>query len=128
MKNVERHLIVRPFVGRENGSAEKKKQEREKVIGQCGAAIYLFGDQDRNGIDGISGVMEEFEIARQKHKVIIPISYPGMVSEVIWKQVKENITYYPYLEGKIDLLIHACPLDKLSQLIVQILDSIFIAK
>lgn len=126
VKNVERYLIVRPFVGRENGSAERKKQEREQVIGQCGAAIYLFGDQDRNGVAGISGVMEEFEIARQKHKVIIPISYPGMVSEIIWKQVKENITYYPYLEGKIDLLTHSCPLDKLSQLIVHILDSIFI--
>ena len=124
VKNIERYLIVRPFVGRENGAAERKKQEREQVIGQCGAAIYLFGDQDRNGIAGMSGVMEEFEIARKKHKVIIPISYPGMVSEVIWNQVKENITYYPYLEGKIDLLTYACPLDKLSQIIIHILDSI----
>lgn len=123
VKNIERYLIVRPFVGRESGSAEKKKQAREQVIGQCGAAIYLFGDQDRNGINGLSGVMEEFEIARQKHKIIIPIAYPGMVSEVIWKQVKENITQYPYLEGKIDMLTCNYSLEELSKLIVQILSS-----
>lgn len=124
VKDIERHLIVRPFVGREDGSDEKKKQERERVISQCGAAIFLFGEQDYARKAGKSGVMEEFEIACQQHKTIIPIAYPGMVSEVIWQQVRKNLTQYPYLEGKVDMLISSYPLDKLSQLIVQILDSV----
>lgn len=124
VKDVERHLIVKPFVGRENGSEEKKKIEREHVIGQCGAAIFLFGEQDCNGMQGKSGVLEEFEIACQQHKTIIPISYPGMVSETIWQQVSQNLTQYPYLEGKIDMLTSSCPIGSLSQIVVQILDSV----
>lgn len=127
VKNIERHLIVRPFVGREDGSQEKKKLNRERVISQCGAAIFLFGEQDRNGEFGKSGVMEEFEIACQKHKTIIPIAYPGMVSEDIWRRVQQNLTHFPYLEGKLDLLNSNCPLDKLSLLIVQILDSVLVS-
>ena len=72
--------------------------------------------------------MEEFEIARDQHKTIIPIAYPGMVSEIIWRQVKQNLTQYPYLEGKIDLLVSDYPLDKLSKLLVQILDSVLLSK
>lgn len=123
IKDVERHLIVRPFVGREDGSEEKKKLERERIIGQCGAAIFVFGEQDCNGMHGKSGVMEEFEIACQQHKTIIPIAYPGMVSEAIWKHIQNNLTQYPYLEGKLEMLTSDCPLDRLSRLLVQILDS-----
>lgn len=128
VKDIERHLIIRPFVGREDDSAEKKRQERERVIGHCGAAIFLFGEQDFNGKAGISGVMEEFDIAHKQHKTIIPIAYPGMVSEAIWWKVRQDITQYPYLEGKIEMLTSCCSLDKLSQLIVQILDSVSVSK
>lgn len=127
VKNIERHLIVRPFVGRENGWQEKKKSDREQVINQCGAAIFLFGEQDHNGEFGKSGVVEEFEIACQQHKTIIPVAYPGMVSEYIWQLVRQNLTHFPYLEGKIDSLNSDYPLDKLSKLIVQILDSVLVS-
>lgn len=123
VKNADRHLIIKPFVGKDGSSAGKKKQARTNVLSQCGASIFLFGDQDRNGINGRSGVMEEFEIARQQHKVIIPIAYPQMVSETIWQYVKDNITHFPYLEGKIDLLTSECPIEQMSRIIVQILDS-----
>ena len=123
IKDIDKYLIVRPFVGRDANSAEKKKLERERVISQCGASIFLFGDQDRNRPYGKSGVLEEFEIARQQHKLIIPISYPGTVSEYIWQCAKNNITQYPYLEGKIEMLTSTCPLDRLSNIIIQILDS-----
>lgn len=124
VKDIERHLIVRPFVGIDDGSQEKKKRERERVIGQCGAAIFLFGEEDHNGLAGKSGVFEEYEIANLQHKTIIPIAYPGMVSEKIWQQVRQDLTQYPYLEGKADMLTAACPLNRLSQLLVQILDSV----
>lgn len=128
VKDIERHLIVRPFVGREEDSAQKKRLERQRIIGQCGAAIFLFGEHGGNKKAQKSGVMEEFEIARDQHKTIIPIAYPGMVSEIIWRQVKQNLTQYPYLEGKIDLLVSDYPLDKLSKLLVQILDSVLLSK
>lgn len=81
VKNIEKHLIVKPFVGNEQDAAENKKRAREKVIAQCGAAIFVFGEKDGNSLNTPSGVLEEFEIACAQHKIIIPISYPNMISE-----------------------------------------------
>lgn len=47
-----------------------------------------------------------------------------MISEEIWYNVKQNITRYPYLEGKIDMLSSNQRPDLLSKLIVDILDSV----
>lgn len=124
IKDIEKHLIVKPFVGRDEGSAEEKKHLREKVIGQCGAAIFVFGDPDGNSVNTKSGVLEEFEIACEQHKTIIPIAYPDMISEVIWRKVKDNLTQYPYLEGMIDLMTSKQPLEKLLKCIIHILDSV----
>ena len=124
IKDIEKYLIVKPFVGNEAGAAEKKKRSRQKVISQCGAAIYVFGDIDKNAVNAYSGVWEEFEIASEQHKVIIPISCHGMISEAIWNRVKSNLTQYPYLEGKIDLLTSAQPAESTSKIIVSILDSV----
>lgn len=124
VKDIEKHLIVKPFVGNEKNAAKNKKRLREKVISQCGAAIFVFGENDGNSLNTTSGVLEEFEIASKKHKIIIPISYPNMISEEIWYNMKQNITRYPYLEGKIDMLSSNQRPDLLSKLIVDILDSV----
>ena len=123
VKEIERHLIVRPFVGNEKNASNKKYLLREKVLSTCGAAIFVFGENDRTARAGSSGVMEEFLIARKQHKVIIPINYHGMVSEKIWEEVKSNLTEYPYLEGCIDNLTATYPVDDLIRLIIHILDS-----
>lgn len=122
IKDVEKYLIIKPFVGDQKNAAEMKKRAREKVIEQCGAAIFVFGESDGNALNSTSGVMEEFEIAYKQHKTIIPISYPGMISEVIWKRVKNNLTRYPYLEGSIDMLTSEQQPELLSRLILHILD------
>ncbi len=124
VKDVEKHLIVKPFVGNEECAAENKKRLREKVIAQCGSAIFVFGENDGNSFATPSGVLEEFEIACQKHKTIIPISYPSMVSEKIWNIVKKNITQYPYLENVIGSLTSEEPTDILLQKILYVLDSV----
>lgn len=124
IKDFERYLIVKPFVGNKKDSPIEKKHSREKVIGQCGTAIFVFGDLDGNAVNKTSGVMEEFEIARNQHKTIIPISYPGMISEDIWKEVKNNITQYPYLEGKINYLTSSHQIDSLADIVVDIIRSV----
>lgn len=124
IKDIEKYLIVKPFVGREENAAEEKKRLREKVIGQCGAAIFVFGEFDGNSVNNQSGVLEEFEIACEQHKTIIPIAYPGMISEVIWKKVKDNITLYPYLEKNIDSMTSEQSTEQLSKRIIHILDSV----
>lgn len=122
VKDIEKYLIVKPFVGNKKSSAKDKKKSREKVIRQCGSAIFVFGEADGNSINTRSGVLEEFEIACKQHKIVIPIAYPSMISEEIWKKVKYNITQYPYLEKSIDLLTYEQPSERISELIVHILD------
>lgn len=124
VKDIEKHLIIKPFVGNKKDSAQKKKRLRENVIGQCGTAIFVFGEADGNSKNTKSGVLEEFEIACKLHKAIIPISYPNMISEEIWKIIKDNITEYPYLEKSIDLLVSTNSAKQISKLIVHIIDSV----
>ena len=124
IKDKEKYIIVRPFDGIGEKSSEDKKQLREEVIGGCGSAIFVFGDYNQHSPNPNSGVKEEFEIAMRTHKTIIPIAYPGMRSEVIWNQIKNNITQFPYLEKSIDSLTSKCNTNELAKIIVYILDSV----
>lgn len=121
IKDIEKYLIVRPFVGKSKNAITEKQYLREEVISKCGAAIFVFGDRIPNTK---SGVEEEFDIACKQHKVIIPIAYPNMVSNDIWNKVSNNITSYPYLEGLINKLSSNEPLESLVKTIIHILDSI----
>ena len=122
--DIEKYIIVKPFVGNQKDAAENKKRSREKVIGQCGVAIFVFGEEDNNSVKLNSGVWEEFEIAYNQHKVIIPIAYPNMISEQIWKLIKNNLTQYPYLENIIDMLTSKESPEKIAKLIIHILESV----
>lgn len=124
IKDKEKYIITRPFVGFGEESLEDKKKLREEVISGCGSAIFVFGDYDPSSPNPNSGVKEEYEIALKKHKTIIPIAYPGMRSELIWKEIKQNLTKYPYLEKSINLLTSNCDTEELAKIIVYILDSI----
>lgn len=124
IKDKEKYIIVRPFVGIGEKSSEDKKKLREEVIGGCGSAIFVFGDYNQHSPNPNSGVKEEFEIAMRTHKTIIPIAYPRMRSEVIWNQIKSNITQFPYLEKSIDSLTSKCNTNELAKIIVYILDSV----
>lgn len=122
--SIEKHLIIKPFVGNQKKSPQEKKKLREKVIQQCGSAIFVFGEQDCNAVNKNSGVWEEFEIARKQHKTIIPIAYSGMVSQEIWQVVKSELTRHPYLEKTIDKLTSEEPVENVVKNIITILNSL----
>lgn len=124
IKDKEKYIIVKPFVGLGEKSIKDKKKLREDVIKGCGAVIFAFGDYNPNSPNPNSGVKEEFEIALKYHKTIIPISYPGMRSEQIWIQIKNNLTQYPYLEKSIHSLTSENDIEMLAKTIVYILNSI----
>ena len=123
IKDKEKYIIVRPFVGLGEKSLENKRKLREEIIGGCGSVIFVFGDYNEHIPNPSSGVKEEFDISLQKHKTIIPIAYPGMRSELIWNQLKSNLTQYPYLEKSIDLLTSQYCTEDLAKIIIYILDS-----
>lgn len=124
IKDKEKYIITRPFVGFGEKSLEDKKRMREEVIAGCGSAIFVFGDYDPSSPNPNSGVKEEFEIALRTNKTIIPIAYPGMRSELIWNEMKSSLTQYPYLEKSINQLTSSCDTEELAKIIVYILDSV----
>ena len=123
IKDKEKYIITRPFVGIGEKSLEEKSKMREEVISSCGSAIFVFGDYEHHSPNPNCGVKEEFEIALKNHKTIIPISYPGMRSELIWNEMKSNITKFPYLEKSINSLTSDYNTEKLAEIILYILDS-----
>ena len=124
IKDKEKYIIVRPFVGLGEKSLEEKKRMREEIISGCGSVIFVFGDYNQYSPNPNSGVKEEFEISLKSQKTIIPIAYHGMRSELIWNEMKSNLTKYPYLEKSIDLLTSKCNTEELAKIIVYILDSV----
>jgi len=53
-----------------SGIKEVLQKTREKVIRQCGSAIFIFGEADGNSTNAQSGVLEEFEIACKQDYLI----------------------------------------------------------
>lgn len=123
-KSIEKNLIITPFVDNSANGEANKIEKRKQVIHSCGAAIFVFGDVDYNSAKLNSGVMEEFAIAREQHKTIIPIRYPGYVSETIWNIVQDHLTEFPYLEGCLDNLQYNRNICQICDTIIHILESV----
>ncbi len=95
-KDIDKRLILRPFpfkqlVGKEK--EEKQKKYREDMISKCGFAVFIAGNINRGGIveNESRGVLEEFEIARNLKKTIIPIGSTEFAASDIWKQLSLNL-------------------------------------
>ena len=62
--------------------------------------IFMYGSGNKN-----SGVLEEYEIAKENNnRIIIPIGSTGGSAKIILDDVKHNIMKYPYLEKYIGIL------------------------
>ncbi|MDD2476146.1 MAG: SIR2 family protein [Dysgonamonadaceae bacterium] len=104
-KHVDEHLCLRPFPQIGLGSLpfdEMKRKYREDMIQQAGIVVFIFGNrqdkQDKSKIILADGMIEEFEIAKEQGKIIIPVGSTGGASAKIYDEVKSNIKEYPYLE------------------------------
>ncbi len=119
VKDIDRHIIVRPFIEDSRDPFVSKSGTRREIIKDCGTAIFL-GGQSSNSTH-VSGVYDEFIIADNLGLVIIPIRCPDMASEQIWKHAKDNLTKYPYLEKSIDALTIETEPESLSKIILEII-------
>ena len=68
------------------------------------------------------GVYQEYLIAQRLGLCIIPVGSTGYESEIIWKEVKSQINRYYYLSKKIDLLMSEKDPEKLSKIIISIIN------
>jgi hypothetical protein len=130
MTNISKFLSMRPFPFHLNLDENKKATYRMIMQHDCYAAIFMFGRSETTTKEGSyettghysHGVYQEFEIAKESGRIIIPIGSTGYEAKVIWNEVKNNINEYPYLSKKIDILGCEKDPERLSKIILSILD------
>jgi hypothetical protein len=127
-KHVDEHLCLRPFPQTSSGAMpmnELKKKYREDMIQQAGIAVFIFGNKEDENEKGkiihADGMIEEFKIAKEQKKVIIPIGSTGGASAIIYSEVKHNIADYPYLQDYIDKLMQTSDAKLLIDLVCSII-------
>ena len=64
---------------------------------------------------------EEYQLAKEMHKVLIPLGATGYESHDIWKDIKKSLTEYPYLETAIDTLATEKNPKKVADILLKIL-------
>lgn len=127
-KHIDEYLCLRPFP-QGITDAEKRKElytkYRQDMIEQVGISIFMFGNKMIEGnIVCSDGCREEFELAKKKGNIIIPIGSTGYIAQEILNEVKRDIDSYPYLKGYLLELEETVETDKIVELILNIIDSV----
>lgn len=95
-KRLHDQLILRPFP---QGADAQKQWEyyRQEMIAHAGVAVFVFGNKQEAGkVVPANGVRREFEIAKAKGLLLIPIGATGFVAKELWEEITKNFgTYYP---------------------------------
>ena len=95
-KRLHDQLILRPFP---QGADAQKQWEyyRQEMIAHAGVAVFVFGNKQEAGkVVPANGVRREFEIAKAKGVLLIPIGATGFVAKELWEEITKNFgTYYP---------------------------------
>ncbi|MFG6334196.1 MAG: SIR2 family protein, partial [Lachnospiraceae bacterium] len=129
-RNPQKYLSMRPFPFHLELTDAQKEEYRTYMMRDCKSAIFMFGQSEHTMINGgfsqtnhySHGVYQEFMLAQKHGLIIIPVGSTGYEAEVIWQEVKNNINKYYYLSKKIDVLKTETNPERLSKIIVSILN------
>lgn len=106
-RHVSEHLGLFPFPQHDDGEksiAERWTDNRNQMISEAGVCIFIFGNKKVNGeVVSASGMMEEFRIAKERAKIIIPIGSTGFAAKEIFDEMKGSGNY-SYLNDYWDIL------------------------
>lgn len=119
-------LVLRPFP-QTDSSKEIWSSYRRDMIDHAGIAIFMFGNKIENDeLVESDGMIEEFEFAKERQLLIIPIGATGFVAKEIQKKIEKDIDkYYPDNKKLIELIKElgqeSNEIDKIIEIIIQIL-------
>ena len=125
-KHVDEHLCLRPFPQSIADPVEREKrwrEYREDMLSETGISIFLFGNKrDDISKDSViaDGCIKEYEIAKQKGNLIIPVGSTGYAAKEIFDDVNSHLADYPYLTKYIHQLETETDVDNLVNLIMEI--------
>lgn len=129
-KHMDEYLCLRPFP--KNFSKEEEKKERhakyrKDMLQDVGIVVFLFGNKlQTNDMTGenhtinSNGCREEFEIAKQDGKIIIPLGSTGYMAKEIFDEIKNDKERYSYLRPYWDVLETETDIDRLIQVVIKI--------
>lgn len=97
-QHLDEYLKLYPFPQNIVDAAERVAtwdQYRKNIIEECGVVIFVFGNKSDSGtITDADGVFKEFEIARQKGKIVIPIGITGGASKKLFDAIASDYDAY----------------------------------
>jgi hypothetical protein len=91
-KPLHDQLILRPFP---QGAEAPSQWEyyRQEMIAHAGVAVFVFGNKIEAGkVVQANGLRREFEIAKEKELLLIPIGATGYVANQLWQEVMASFT------------------------------------
>lgn len=100
-------LILRPFPQKTLPEKNRNllwKKYREDMISLSGISVFVFGNKiDKDGkIIDANGEYSEFEIAKDKGSIIIPVGSTGYVAKRIWNEINSEFDeFYPSASKKL---------------------------
>lgn len=126
-RHVSEHLGLFPFPQYDDGEksiAERWTDNRNQMISQAGICIFIFGNKIVNGkVVSASGMMEEFQIAKESGKIIIPIGSTGSAAKEIFDEMKESGDY-TYLNDYWNVLENEENAENVFDTIVKIIEGV----
>lgn len=105
-RNLDSAIKMRAFPQVVNKEVDSKKlwtSYRERIIEDCGSAIFIMGNKmntDKKVVNAC-GVEEEFNIAHRQGKKLIPVGVTGYQSKLLWEKMNSNLEeYYPHADER----------------------------
>ena len=97
--DITKNLSIHPFPYISSSKKIEKeslyRQIRENILQNTQIMIIIGGNKMENGVKCISdGVLMEYEIAKDKNQLIIPIAATGGAAEVVWDEMFKENSYY----------------------------------
>ena len=101
---------------------------RIEMISNCGVVVFAFGNKKNEAGECVvaDGMIDEYEVAKEKGAILIPIASTGDVSEQIYNEMYSSKEQYPYLKSYWELLKYEKSPEILANAIIDIINSVSI--
>ena len=96
------------------------------MINECNITVFAYGKSPslKNSVINSQGVIEEYQIAKNQNKYMIPLGMTGFSSKIIFDDIKNNIVNFPYLERYINVLENERNIQVICKVILSIIEEI----